>query len=108
MFSMIHNKLKPMTYWPPVERNKYNEIGPVDPVEVKGYWIDKKELIGGGINAEGQVYLCCNVTIENEGYLYNGVSTSTTPHELDGAEKVVMIRELNDLNSNTRFYKAWV
>jgi hypothetical protein len=109
-FAPLHRHFKTLTYWPVGTRNKAGEIETSTPVCIKGAWQKSVEFVDeiDGIRKKATdiIYTCEEV--EEEGYLYEGVSEETNPQNVVGrVVRIFRVKRLNDINQNYSMTKAW-
>jgi hypothetical protein len=99
-----------VTYWSKGVRDGYGNLSYPSPRVVLARWEDKQVLF---IDSSGEQTLSRSVIysdeiFDEEGYLLLGISTSTTPIELEKAFKIKGISIIPNLSNTKREIKSWL
>jgi hypothetical protein len=89
------------TYWRKTGSDSYGKPTFASPVTMSCRWEDSNQLIndksGREIVSKSRVFLANDIS--DEGYLYLGTSTSTSPLGVVGAHEIKVIGRQSDLRS---------
>ncbi len=104
------NLRQKITYWAPGTPDGFGGIAYVAPVEFKGRWEDRLQIVtdfaGNEKISKAVVYLDSDVVVR--GYLFEGVSSSTDPSTVVGAKEIVRIDKTPTLNAQFHERKVFL
>ena len=109
-FDPIRNHFKDITYWPPATtKNAAGETVASTQTEIKGAWQKSTEYVDevDGVRKKATDIVYTDVEVEEEGYLYEGISTASNPKDVTGVVRILRAKRLNDIHQNYGLCKAW-
>lgn len=100
---VTRNLNQDITYWPPAGEDKYGEREFEAPQLIKGRWEERTEEVmsysGDTIVSQAIVYV--DEDLAHDGFLAEGdFSSATSPHSVETAYQIRVVRKIPDLRSN--------
>lgn len=96
---------QPLTYWSIASRDEFGKITFGSPQNFNGRWEDKTVDVmntkGEVFQSRAQIYVPLSITVQEDGWMYQGTSTATDPTQLAGAYRVKTTQKVPDLRSIT-------
>lgn len=103
----MRNLIEYFTVWP-VTVSDYGGWTPGISTVVKGRWEEKQEVFfdQGGQEQVSRAVLYVDADIAINSYVYRGLSASTDPTTLEGAEQVRMTKTIDNLSGTDKLRKV--
>ena len=99
------------TYWAAGSRDINGKIIYADPVTIDVRWEDKRELFRSATSGEQELsraVVYVREELDDEGYLYLGVSTGKKPLSLPKAFKIRSKSNIPNLRNTRIMHKIWL
>lgn len=105
-----HNLTQTLTYWPPSGNAPGGGVTYGSPVQIKGRWQDKRDLIrsadGQEVASSAIVYV--DRELADKGRLYRGISASANPLTVIGAREILSRGSSPSLDGAVELLKIWL